>query len=256
MPAKKLPPGERPLKTLERVVSKSGLGSRREARSWIAAGRAAVNGTTVVDPDRWVDLERDQVTFDGEPLAPRRLVYLLLNKPAGILTTYRDPQKRPTVYELLPPGLGFLIPVGRLDLDTSGLLLMTSDTTFAETVTNPRYGVPKTYRVEASRHLDESELARLREGVELSDGPTRPAAVERVGEREGRTTFEMTITEGRNRQVRRMVEAIGGRVERLERIAIGPLTAEGLEPGGVRELTQAEMESLVRSSRGDAGPKG
>ena len=169
-------PRKRPLKTLERVLSKAGIGSRVEARSWVHAGRVKVNGTLIRNPDHWVDMQRDRVLFDGKPLVARERVYLLLYKPTGYLTTYKDPEGRPTVYDLIADVGTFLSPVGRLDLDTSGLLLMTNDNRFAERVTNPRSHVPKTYLVKASAVLTDTQLQRLREGIELADGPTRPAA--------------------------------------------------------------------------------
>jgi pseudouridine synthase len=243
--ARKLPPGNRPLKTLERVLSKAGLGSRTEARSWIGARRVKVNGRVVQDPDAWVDLERDSVTLDDAPVVARERIYLLLNKPAGYITTYRDPEGRPTVYDLLPDRERYLFPVGRLDLDTSGLLLMTNDTEFAERLTNPAHHVPKTYQVKATTHLSDEQLDRLRRGVELSDGMTRPAVVERLREPGGRSVFTITITEGRNRQVRRMVEAVGSKVHKLIRVAIGPLTLGDLPSGKSRALTAAEVRALM-----------
>ena len=238
-------PGDRPLKTLERVISKAGLGSRTEARRWVAGGRVQVNGRVVKDPDQWVDLERDRVLFDGKPLQKQAHVYLLLYKPTGYLTTYDDPQGRPTIYALLENDSRYLFPVGRLDLDTSGLLILTNDTAFAERITNPDFKVPKTYQVKASRHLTDAELDRLRNGLELRDGPTRPATVERVREPGGKSVFEITITEGRNRQVRRMVEALDAKVLKLVRVAIGPLRIGDLEIGKTRELTPAELRSLT-----------
>lgn len=234
------PPGDRPLKTLERVLSKAGVGSRTEARRWVGEGRVQVNGRVEGDPNRWIDLERDQVTFDGKPLQKAAATYLLLHKPAGYLTTYRDPEGRPTIYDLLPDRERYLFPVGRLDLDTSGLLILTNDTAFAERLTNPDYHVPKTYRVKASKPLSDEQLDRLRAGIELRDGPTRPAIVQRTGV----AAFEITITEGRNRQVRRMVEALGAKVEKLVRIAIGTITLDTLEPGATRELTAEEVAML------------
>jgi len=221
----KPPPGDRPLKTLERVLSKAGMGSRKEARTWIGGGRVQVNGQVVRDPDVWVDLELDRIEFDGKPLRSEQRVYVLLHKPAGYLTTYRDPQSRPTIYDLLPDRERHLVHVGRLDFDTSGLLILTNDTQFAERLTNPEYHIPKTYLVEASRDLTDAELDVLRNGIELNDGPTRPARVERVAE----SLFEITITEGRNRQVRRMVEALDAKVVKLVRIAIGPIRIGELE---------------------------
>lgn len=235
------PPGNRPLKTLERVLSKAGAGSRTEARQWIGAGRVKVNGKVVTDPDQWVDLERDKILFDGKTLRKAEAVYLLLYKPTGYLTTYDDPQGRATIYDLLPGRDRYLFPVGRLDLDTSGLLILTNDTAFAERMTNPDYKVPKTYLVKASRALTDDDLDRLRNGLELKDGPTRPAIVTRVSGNK----FEITITEGRNRQVRRMVEALDAKVRKLVRIAIGPIRIDKLEIGKARELTDAEVASLM-----------
>src|SRR5262245_1363582 len=163
---------KRPLKTLERVLSKAGIGSRVEARSWIHAGRVHVNGKVLRNPDHWVDMQRDRVRFDGKPLVVRERVYLLLYKPTGYLTTYKDPEGRPTVYDLIADVGTFLSPVGRLDLDTSGLLLMTNDNRFAERVTNPESHVPKTYLVKASALLTDAHLAQMREGIELADGRT------------------------------------------------------------------------------------
>ena len=246
------PPGsegtrKRPLKTLERVLSKAGIGSRVEARSWIHAGRVKVNGRLLRNPDHWVDMERDRVQFDGKPLAARERIYLLLYKPTGYLTTYKDPQGRATVYDLIADVGTFLSPVGRLDLDTSGLLLMTNDNQFAERVTNPESHVPKTYLVKASLLLSDAELNRLRDGVELADGPTRPAVVTRVRDSAKSTHFEITLTEGRNRQVRRMVEALGARVLELVRVRVGGISIGKLPIGTWRLLTRSEVSSLRHS---------
>jgi 23S rRNA pseudouridine2605 synthase len=234
-------PKKRQLKTLERVLSKAGIGSRVEARQWVRSGRVKVNGKLTRDPDCWVDMQRDRLLFDGKPLVARQRLYVLLYKPAGYLTTYKDPDGRPTVYDLVA-GVGtFLSPVGRLDLDTSGLLLMTNDNRFAERVTNPGSHVPKTYLVKASKVLTDEQLQQLREGVELADGPTRLAAVRRVRDSEKYTHFEITLTEGRNRQVRRMVEALGARVLKLVRVKIGPIAIGALPIGKWRMLTRAEV---------------
>ncbi len=238
------PAGDRPLKTLERVLSKAGIGSRTEARRWVGEGRVQVNGRVEGDPNRWVDLERDRVTLDGRPLQKADATYLLLHKPVGYLTTYRDPEGRKTIYDLLPDRERYLFPVGRLDLDTSGLLILTNDTAFAERLTNPDYKVPKTYLVKASKHLTDDDLDRLRDGIELRDGPTKPATVQRLREPGGKTVFEITITEGRNRQVRRMVEALDAKVHKLARIAIGPVAIGELAEGQTGELTREELAAL------------
>ena len=234
----------RPLKTLDRVLSKAGVGSRVDARGWITAGRVKVNGQIVRDPDHWVDLKRDRVRLDGKPLQSRERVYLLLYKPTGYLTTYRDPKGRPTVYDLIADLGTFVSPVGRLDLDTSGLLLMTNDNQLAERVTNPASHVPKTYLVKASKRLTDEQLQRLRDGVELADGPTRPARVRRVRDSEKYTHLEITLTEGRNRQVRRMIEALDAAVLKLVRVRIGPVAIGALQIGKWRSLSPAELRAL------------
>ena len=236
-------------KALDRALSKAGVGSRTEARRWIAERRVEVNGRVVTDPELRIDPERDKVALDGEPLSAAPRVYLLVYKPKGYLTTYRDPQGRKTVYDLLPQRDRYLFPVGRLDLDTSGLLVMTNDSAFAEALTNPKSEVPKTYLVKASKHLTDEQLERLRTGVTLKDGPTRPALVTRLRDSGGRSAFEITITEGRNRQVRRMVEAQGAKVLKLVRVAIGGLRIGDLPIGGARPLTPDAIRLLRRTER-------
>ena len=233
------------LKTLDRVLSKAGVGSRTEARSWIGAGRVRVNGRIVQTPDHWVDLERDRVTLDGKPVRGSAKIHVLLYKPKGYLTTYKDPERRPTVYDLIGDLDAWVVPVGRLDLDTSGLLILTNDTQFAERLTNPNFKVPKTYLVKASTVLSEDQLTRLRDGVALADGPTTLAEVERVRDSAKYTHFTITITEGRNRQVRRMVEAIGSKVLKLVRTAIGPVAIGRLEIGKWRRLELNEVRALA-----------
>ncbi len=235
---------KRPLKTLERVISKAGLGSRTEARRWIAAGRVSVNGKTIQTPDYWVDFARDKVMFDGKPVRAGKKNYLLLYKPKGYLTTHKDPEGRPTVYDLIPDVGVWLIPVGRLDLDTSGLLILTNDTQFAERLTNPDHKIPKTYQLKASTLLSEEQIDQLRKGVTLADGPTRPAIVKRLRDTGKYTFLEVTITEGRNRQVRRMVEAVDSKVLKLVRVAIGGVRIGDLPIGKHRPLTEEELGAL------------
>jgi pseudouridine synthase len=235
------------------VLSKAGLGSRTDARSWISAGRIRVNGKVIRDPDKWVDLERDNVSVDGKPLHAAEPVYILLYKPKGYLTTYRDPEGRPTVYDLIAGVGAWVSPVGRLDLDTSGLLLMTNDTRLAEALTNPDYKIPKTYLVKAATLLSEDRLEQLRRGVELKDGPTKPAGVRRLRDSARHTHLEMTITEGRNRQVRRMIEAVDSKVLKLVRTAIGPLRIDDLAIGKWRNLAAPELSAL-RAGDGPVRP--
>jgi pseudouridine synthase len=243
-------------KTLDRVLSRAGLGSRTEARRWIAEGRVAVNGKKVQTPDAWADPEQDRVTFDGRPLQAARKIYLLLYKPKGYLTTFKDPEGRPTVYDLLTDVKDWIFPVGRLDQDTSGLLIMTNDTAFGDYVTDPASHVPKTYLVKASMLLSDDQLGQLRQGVELSDGPTRPAQVKRIRDAARYSFFEITLTEGRNRQVRRMVEALGAKVLKLVRTQVGPIEIAGLEIGKSRPLTAQEVRALsaAKGPRGKGGP--
>jgi 23S rRNA pseudouridine2605 synthase len=238
----------RTLKTLDRVLSKAGVGSRTEARGWIGTGRVRVNGRLVQTPDHWVDLERDQVTLDGKLVLSETRLYLLLYKPKGYITTYKDPEGRPTVYDLFKDLEAYVFPVGRLDQDTSGLLLLTNDAQFAERLTNPEFKVPKSYLVKSATRLSDEQLDRLRRGVTLKDGPTRPAEVRRVRDSANRTFFEITITEGRNRQVRRMVEAIESKVSKLVRVSIGRLSIGDLAIGHYRALTEAELKQLNGSN--------
>jgi 23S rRNA pseudouridine2605 synthase len=248
---KKPAPGNRPLKTLERVLSKAGLGSRTEARKWIGTGRVRVNGKLIQTPDHWVDLERDTVTLDSKPIRAREKIYLLLYKPTGYLTTYKDPEGRPTVYDLIRDVGEWMVPVGRLDQDTSGLLLLTNDTRLVESVANPEHKVPKTYLVKASTLVSDEQLEKLQKGVVLEDGPTQPAVVARVRDSGKYSFFEITIHEGRNRQVRRMVEAIGSRVLKLVRTGIGGLRIGDLPIGKHRDLTVAEVRMLFGRKIGE-----
>jgi pseudouridine synthase len=245
MSRKLFPTGKRPLKTLERVFSKAGIGSRTEARSWIGNGRVRVNGKIVINPDHWIDLGKDRITLDGKPLKQVKQVYILLYKPKGYVVSHGDPDGRPTVYDLVRDAGKWLSPVGRLDLDTSGLLILTNDTQFAEHIMNPDHKVPKTYQIKAATLLSDEQIARLRAGVELSDGPTRPAKVERLRDSGKYTHLEMTITEGRNRQVRRMLEAVDSKVLKLVRTAIGGIRIGDLQVSKWRELTPKEVQALL-----------
>jgi len=244
-----MPESQRPIKTLERVISKAGLGSRTEARRWIGTGRVRVNGRLVQTPNRWVDPERDVVTLDGRPVTARRRIYIALYKPKGFIASYGDPQGRATVYDLVSDLGSFVVPVGRLDRDTSGLLLMTNDTAFAEWVMNPQHEIPKTYLVKAATVLSDTQLDRLRRGVELDDGPTKSAEIRRLRDSGKHSFIELIIREGRNREVRRMIEAVESRVLKLVRTSVGPLKLGSLGIGRYRELTPEEVKSLFPGSR-------
>ncbi len=204
------------------MLSKAGLGSRTQARSWIHAGPRARQRACCRKSGSCGSISIATGFCSTTSLSKRRnRVYILLYKPAGYITTFKDPEGRPTVYDLIADVDTFVSPVGRLDLDTSGLLILTNDTQFAERLTNPDHKIPKTYLVKCADLISDEALDRLRQGVELSDGPTRPAVVKRVRDSGKYSHIEIRITEGRNRQVRRMVEAIGSKVLKLVRTAIG-----------------------------------
>lgn len=232
---------------LAKYLSRAGVASRRASERLIAAGRVTVNGATVDDPARAVGGE-DRVALDGEPVGPgpeERVVYAV-NKPAGVVSTASDTHGRPTVVGLLDAGGRRLYPVGRLDADSTGLILLTDDGDLANRLTHPRFEVPKRYRVQVAGGTPaEPALAALRAGPELEDGPTAPARVEVAGD----GILEITIHEGRKRQVRRMCEAVGHPVQELCRVAFGPLELGGLEPGASRRLDGEELARLRSAPR-------
>lgn len=238
---------------LARVLSKAGLCSRTVAAEWIRAGRVRVDGALVRDPRARVAPGKRAVQVDGRRISTAARSYWALHKPRGYVTTRQDPSGRATVYDLLEDLGEWVVPIGRLDRETSGLLLLTNDTQFAEHLTNPDSHVGKTYRVTAKPRLSEAALERLRAGVVLKDGPTRPAIVRKIGDRGPCTTIEITISEGRNRQVRRMIAEVGAKVDKLARISIGAVTLGDLAPGRVRRLSAAEVRALARASPGKGG---
>jgi 23S rRNA pseudouridine2605 synthase len=228
---------------LAKFLASAGVASRRGAEEIVHAGRVTVGGIVVEDPAHDVG-PADVVALDAEPVRAEsdRVVYAV-NKPAGVVSTARDPQRRRTVVSMVPSRLR-LYPVGRLDIDTTGLILLTNDGALAHRLTHPSFEVPKTYRAVLWRApVRRQALDALREGVELEDGRTAPAAVRRVAP----DTIELTIHEGRKRQVKRMCEAVGHPIRRLERIRLGPLELGDLAPGAARRLTRAEVARLLRS---------
>jgi 23S rRNA pseudouridine2605 synthase len=229
---------------LAKHLAHAGVASRRSAEKLIAEGRVVVDGEVVTDPARNVD-EGNRVAVDGQRAeGPEPRVVYAVHKPVGVVSTARDTHGRPTVVELVPARGLRLYPVGRLDADSSGLILLTNDGDLANRLTHPRFEVPKTYvaRVGGGR-VGEDALRALRGGVELDDGPTAPARARRVGE----NLLEFTIREGRNRQVRRMCEAVGHPLLELRRVGFGPLRLKGLEVGAYRRLSAAEVERLRRT---------
>lgn len=239
---------------LGKFLAHAGVASRRAAEAIVAEGRVTVDGETVTDPARDVD-ESHRVALDGKRVEPEAREVHALNKPAGVVSTARDTHGRPTVVQLVR-SRARLYPVGRLDAETTGLILLTNDGELADLLTHPRYGVKKVYRARIQPgRLSPRSLDALREGVELEDGRTAPAQVRQLAT----GLVELTIREGKKRQVRRMIEAVGHRVVELKRVAFGPLGLRGLEPGKSRRLTKAEVERLRRATEGRgrlAGPRG
>lgn len=236
--------------TLDRALSRAGIASRTEAARIIAAGRVRVEGQVVRDPSVWVAPARQRLELDGQPLRQRRLVYLALHKPVGYITSHGDPEGRKTIYSLLGEQAPWLFPVGRLDRDTSGLLLLTNDSDFAERVSNPAQKIPKTYRVKVRPELKGTALQRLREGLDIGRGErAAPARVALLRTNPRFCWIELEIAEGKNRQVRRMIEALGHRVERLVRVRIGALELGTLQPGEVRTIRPGDVLGPVKRAR-------
>lgn len=239
--------------TVARALSKLGFCSRSQAEALVLAGRVSVGGKVVTDLETWVDVPGATIAVDGKPVAAEKPVYLMLNKPRGLVTTRHDPQGRPTVYDCLK---GYdqthIAPVGRLDKASEGLLLFTNDTYFANALLDPETHVPKTYHVQIDTLATEPMLEAMRAGVH-HDGEwlhAEKAAILREGDRN--SWLEITLDEGRNRQIRRMLEALDIAVLRLVRVSIGNLALGDLEKGAVRPLTDAELEDLRRLSGSEA----
>ena len=236
--------------TLDRVLSHFGLAARTAAREAIRAGRLKVNGRVVRDPECWVCPGQDTIHLDGERLKSARKIYLLFFKPKGVITSHGDPAGRKTVYDCLDELGRWVAPVGRLDKDTSGLLLLTNDTEFADFVASPQSRVAKTYLAKLSGLVSDEIIARLSAGVEMKRGDwAKPQSVRRVEDRGKYSWLEIVLTEGKNREVRRMLEAVGFKVLKLVRIRIGSLALEGLEVGKWRELKPAEVAAVRRRGR-------
>ena len=242
-----------PAERLQKLLSRAGIASRRQAEAWIAAGRVTVNGVPARLGDK-ADPDRDVIAVDGRPLAdlPARLArkrYVMLHKPRGVVTTLRDPQGRPCVGDLCRrAGLTGLHPVGRLDYDSEGLLLLTDDGELTFALTHPRHQVDKVYHVLVRGDLAEERLRRLESGLLLEDGPARAASARILRRRPGGGWVEIVLREGRKRQVRRMCRAVGWEVRRLVRVAIGPLRLGRLAPGRWRHLRPGEVAALRRAA--------
>lgn len=255
------PPSPDTLVRLQKVIADSGLTSRRKAEEMIRQGRVAVNGRVVQELGKKVDPTRDHVKVDGRHLKPTPpQVFVLLNKPKGYLSSLNDPAGRPTVRDLLAGVRLRVFPVGRLDFDGEGLLLLTNHGEMAQALLHPRFHVPKTYLVKVKGVLENDEIESLTEGIELEDGRTAPAAVRKIAKARHNSWLEITIHEGRKHQVKRMFETVGHPVLRLKRVRFGPLTLGDLQPGKYRYLTDQETKALrafVQKRRGaDKGSQG
>jgi 23S rRNA pseudouridine2605 synthase len=241
---------------LQKILSHAGIASRRAAEKLIAEGRVTVNGKPVLEMGSKADPARDDIRVDGRRVkGPERLRYILLYKPSGYVTTRSDPQRRRTVMDLIAGVREYLYPVGRLDFDTEGLLLLTNDGDLAAVLTHPRHEVERTYEAHVAGIPDDDAIDRLRRGIPLDGRRTQPADVallnHRPHDREG--ILRITIREGRNRQVRRMLEAVGHPVRRLRRTRIGPLSDRHLRPGEWRDLSGKEVAALQRPQ--ESGPR-
>jgi len=237
---------------LQKILSQAGIASRRASEQLMRDGRVTVNGTTILELGTKADASRDDIRVDGRRIKiPERHLYLLLNKPRGYVTTRSDPQKRPTVIDLLKGVRDYVYPVGRLDYDSEGLLILTNDGDLAARLTHPRHGVPRVYEASVLGIPDEHDLKRLAKGVTIEGERTGPAEVVSLGP----SRLRITVREGRNRQVRKMCDAIGHPVEELRRVAIGPIRDHKLKTGYWRELTAAEVQRL-RKAADQVSPQG
>ena len=236
---------------LQKILSASGFCSRREAEEIIAAGRVRVNGRPCKLGDK-ADISKDIISLDGviiDTSVIKDKVYIMLNKPRGYVTTTSDELERKCVMDLIPEEYGRVFPIGRLDRNSEGLLLLTNDGDFANKIMHPSGHISKTYRVTVRPSVNEEQLTQLAKGVDLDGVKTLPATVSVLSEEEGRVVLQLTIREGKNRQIRRMCEAVGLEVARLKRISIGPLKLGMLKPGACRELTPQELSAIRGSLR-------
>ncbi len=244
-----------PKMRLNKFLAEAGVASRRSSDKLIAQGRVRVNGE-VVRVLGWIVEKSDRVAVDGAPIAiPKTKTYLALNKPVGVVTTLRDPQGRQTVRDLLPAGAPRVVPVGRLDYDTSGLLLLTDDGELAYRLMHPRFGVEKDYRVRVAGRVAKEHVQALRDGVSLGDYRTQPCRVRVVAAGRQASLIEMRLHEGKNRQVRRMLDALGYRVLSLQRVRFGPVALGELKPGRSRSLSTRELKDLRRIRAGHTSKK-
>ena len=237
------------MERLQKILSRAGLASRREAERWIQEGRVTVNGAVVKRLGSQADPSKDKIKVDGKLIRQLPALYYLFHKPPGMITSMRDPQGRPSLGDWLEPlgKKGRLFAVGRLDFNSSGLLLLTNDGEMAQRLMHPRYGIKKCYRVKISSCPSEKELERLRKGIRLEDGVTAPAGVRVLQTLKKNAWLEVEIAEGRHREVRRMFEALGYFVEKLIRVRLGPIQLGTLGPGEIRPLYSREISALKKT---------
>ena len=235
---------------LQKVLAAAGVGSRRQCEELITAGRVEVDRQVVTELGTKADPSRQEIRLDGVPLNQAKPIYYAVNKPPGVVSTNRDPSGRPRVVDLVPSGGMRLFAIGRLDLSSEGLILLTNDGELANRLTHPRYGVPKTYRVQVAGRPTQEVLARLRRGVRLAEGLARVDQLRVKSRQKESTILEMVLREGRNREIRRVLARVGHKVLRLVRTAVGPVRLGSLPPGGFRRLTGKELEGLRRVARG------
>ena len=240
-------PGDR----LQKVLAAAGIGSRRQCEELIQAGRIEVDGRTVTELGYRVDPDGQEIRVDGQTITRPQRVYYAVNKPPGVVSTSRDPSGRPRVVDLVPKDRERLFPVGRLDLYSAGLILLTNDGELANRLTHPRYGVRKQYRAHVAGHPSPEILAQLKQGVRLAEGMARVDEI-RVHLKRGKSTvLDITLSEGRNREIRRLLARVGHKVLELLRTAVGPVRLGKLPPGGYRRLTREEVSALRRAARGE-----
>jgi len=260
MPARSRPKNRRPAdrprggvpraagERLQKVLAAAGIGSRRQCEELITAGRVEVDRRVVTELGTKVEPARQEIRLDGVPLPKAKLVCYAVNKPPGVVSTSRDPSGRPRVVDLVPAAGARLFCIGRLDLSSEGLILVTNDGELANRLTHPRYGVPKTYRVLVAGRPNQQVLAGLRRGVRLAEGLARVEQVRVKSRQKESTVLEMVLREGRNREIRRVLARVGHKVLRLVRIAVGPVRLGDLPPGGCRRLSGEELQALRRAA--------
>lgn len=235
---------------LQKVLAAAGLGSRRKCEEYILEGRVSIDGDVVEDLGMRVDPQKQDIRVDHVPVQPHRKIYFMLNKPKGVLCTNRDPGGRARVVDLFPGQEARLFPVGRLDENSEGLILVTNDGELGNRLAHPRYGIPRTYRVQVAGSPTRHTLEQLREGLYFSEGKFRVDSVKRVGSRGRSTSLELVLSEGKNREIRRLLARVGHKVQQLRRIGFGPLKLGNLEVGRYRRLTSTELAALRDWSSG------